>query len=55
MARQVHGRLQQQHGVEVPVAFGVGRLWCRISAQIYNELWEYERLAQAALQVLAEL
>ena len=50
----LQGRLVVDHGIEVPVfAFGdppQRLLW--ISAQLYNEAGEYERLAEA---LLAEL
>ena len=35
------------HPVQVPVACAEGKLWVRISAQIYNRPDEYERLAAA--------
>ena len=38
LAASVHSALRCQHGIEVPVAYAGGRLWCRISAQFYNEL-----------------
>ncbi len=46
-AARLHDRLLERHRIEVPINLHVGRLWLRISAQIYNELAEYERLAQA--------
>ena len=33
--------------IQVPVACAEGKLWVRISAQIYNRPEEYERLATA--------
>ena len=36
-----------RHKVEVPVGCWEGCLWVRISAQIYNEMAEYEQLADA--------
>ena len=46
-AQALHARLWRDHAVEVPVmAFG-GRLHVRLSAQIYNELDDYRRLAAA--------
>jgi isopenicillin-N epimerase len=33
--------------IEVPVFAARGRLWLRVSAQIYNEISDYERLAEA--------
>jgi isopenicillin-N epimerase len=43
-ARAAHDRLVAQ-GVEVPVFPFAGRCWLRISAQVYNELPDYQRLA----------
>ena len=46
-AQVVHDRLWQEYHIEVPtMAFG-GALWARISAQIYNDLEDYARLAAA--------
>ncbi len=42
-----HDRLWNEHQVEVPVLPINGQLWLRISAQIYNELSDYEALARA--------
>ncbi|MCY7387291.1 MAG: aminotransferase class V-fold PLP-dependent enzyme [Burkholderiales bacterium] len=39
-------KLLQEHNIEVPVHAINGRLWVRISAQVYNELSDYEALAQ---------
>jgi isopenicillin-N epimerase len=36
--------LREQYKIEVPVAFVAGRLYTRISAQIYNSIADYERL-----------
>ncbi|WP_193170803.1 aminotransferase class V-fold PLP-dependent enzyme [Nisaea nitritireducens] len=33
--------------IQVPIRYMAGGLWCRISAQIYNDVTEYENLAQA--------
>lgn len=38
LAASVHAALRREHGIEVPVACAGGRMWCRISVQIYNEL-----------------
>ena len=39
-------KLLREHNIEVPVIAIDGRLWVRISAQVYNELSDYEVLAQ---------
>jgi selenocysteine lyase/cysteine desulfurase len=49
----VHAALRGTHSIEVPVACAAGRLWCRVSAQVYNELGDYERLADAVAQLAA--
>jgi isopenicillin-N epimerase len=46
-ARALHERLWQRHRIEAPVNAFNGRLWLRISAQIYNELADYVRLTDA--------
>ena len=33
--------------IEVPIHAGQGRLWMRVSAQVYNDLPDIERLADA--------
>ncbi len=46
-AVSLQNRIEAEHGVMVPV-FPIGdRLWLRVSAQIYNRLADYERLAEA--------
>jgi isopenicillin-N epimerase len=39
-------RLLDEHRIEVPIIAIDGRLWVRISAQVYNELDDYAALAQ---------
>jgi len=39
-------KLLEKHRIEVPVIAIEGRLWVRISAQVYNELSDYEVLAR---------
>jgi selenocysteine lyase/cysteine desulfurase len=41
--------LRRQHRIEVPVAAVAGLLWCRISAQVYNSMADYERLRDVVL------
>jgi isopenicillin-N epimerase len=42
---QLQRRLSDEHRIEVAVIAQVGPLWARVSAQAYNELADYERLA----------
>jgi isopenicillin-N epimerase len=44
-AQAVHDRLWQKYHIEVPVTSLAQTLWIRISAQIYNDLDDYQRLA----------
>lgn len=46
-ARDLHDRLWHTHRIEVPVQPLAGSLWVRISAQIYNEITDFQRLATA--------
>jgi isopenicillin-N epimerase len=43
----INRRLWAEHRVEVPIMAFAGRLWARISAQAYNDLDDYRRLADA--------
>jgi isopenicillin-N epimerase len=54
-ARHLHGRLLQRHRIQVPVFPFAGALWLRISAQAYNALDEYRRLAEAVAAEAAKL
>jgi len=54
LAERVHDRLIDEYGVEVPVSDFGGGLWVRISAQCYNELSDYERLADAILRIMRD-
>jgi hypothetical protein len=38
-------RLREEHGITVGVMVIDSGLWVRVSAQIYNELGDYQRLA----------
>jgi isopenicillin-N epimerase len=46
-AQALHDALFDRHKVEVPIICFAGALWARISAQIFNEIADYERLADA--------
>ena len=46
-AHALNNALWERHRIEVPVMAIGPHLWLRISAQIYNELADYERLAEA--------
>jgi isopenicillin-N epimerase len=46
-AQAVHDRLWQKYHIEVPVMSIEQVLWIRVSAQIYNDLEDYQRLAFA--------
>jgi isopenicillin-N epimerase len=46
-ARAIRRRLWDHHRIEVPIFPFGGRLWLRISAQIYNAIEDYQRLARA--------
>ncbi|MBM3491757.1 MAG: aminotransferase class V-fold PLP-dependent enzyme [Alphaproteobacteria bacterium] len=46
-ALRLRDRLLRSHRIEVPVIARAGRLWLRLSAQVYNELADYERLVPA--------
>ena len=46
-AKRLHDGLWSAHRIEVPVIVANDRLWVRISAQIYNEMSDYEALADA--------
>ncbi len=48
----IHDRLIDRHGIEVPIIDFAGRIWIRPSAQVYNELADYERLRDAVIQEL---
>lgn len=47
----LHMRLHTEHRIQVPLTWWRERAWFRLSAQIYNELADYERLAQALMQL----
>lgn len=43
----LNDRLWREHGIEVPIIPFAGSLWVRVSAQIYNEFSDYEKLVAA--------
>jgi len=49
-AQAFHDRLWQKYHIEVPVMCIGQALWVRISAQIYNDLEDYQRLAAAVAE-----
>jgi isopenicillin-N epimerase len=51
-ARALETRLLDEHGVVVPVTSHGGWRWLRLSAQLYNTLADYERLADALIGAL---
>jgi isopenicillin-N epimerase len=44
-ARTLAARLNEEHGITAGIMVLDGALWVRVSAQIYNEIADYERLA----------
>ncbi len=45
VARTLAARLNEEHGITAGIMVLGGALWIRISAQIYNEIGDYGRLA----------
>lgn len=54
-AAKIRQILRREYDLETYVKAIDGRLWVRVSAYIYNELSEFERLAELAPKVAAEL
>lgn len=52
-ARALQDALLFAHAIEVPVMARAGRLWLRVSAQVYNDASDIERLARAVEAVIA--
>lgn len=50
-ARRIAEQLRDDFGIEVTVTPFAGRLWVRLSAYLYNEIADYERLADAVLAI----
>jgi isopenicillin-N epimerase len=46
-AEALRDRLTDEFRIQIPINPLTGTLWCRLSAQIYNEMADYERLAGA--------
>ena len=49
---RVRDALLFDHQIEVQVHAAHGRIWARISAQVYNEISDIERLAEAVLNIV---
>jgi len=47
LAARIRRELSVRHNIVVPVSVFAGKLWLRISAQIYNQSADYDRLALA--------
>jgi len=54
-AKELHDALWHRHRIEVPVFPFEDRCWLRISAHVYNDLDQYDRLAGAVLQETSAL
>ena len=52
VGRALNARIWEKYRIEVPIFAFAGKLWVRISAQVYNELAEYEELAAALMKEL---
>ena len=52
-ARRLQDALLLEHSIEVAVMARAGRLWLRLSAQVYNDETDLERLAEAVERVMA--
>jgi len=51
-ARTLETRLLDEYRIVVPVSYLGGWRWLRVSAQLYNTLTDYERLAAALCELL---
>lgn len=45
--RALHDELLYKHSIEIPTFLFGGKVWLRISAQIYNDMGDYEALVRA--------
>jgi isopenicillin-N epimerase len=52
-ARRLRDALLFDHSIEVQVLAWRGRLWMRVSVQVYNEIADFERLASAVERIRA--
>ena len=50
-ARRIAKRLIEEHHVSACVMVTEGCLWLRVSAQVYNELSDYERIAAVGREI----
>jgi len=50
-AKYIQDRLHYEYNIEVPIKCIQDRLYVRISAHIYNEITDYQKLANAVLQI----
>lgn len=50
-AGRIREQLRNDYGIEVTITPFAGRLWVRLSAYLYNEIDDYERLAEAILTI----
>ena len=55
LGRLLHDRLLDKHRIQVPFFTIMGTLWLRISAQAYNEISDYHRLANAVPEEIAAI
>ena len=55
LADRLHDLLWDRHRIEVLVTPFGDRVWLRISAHLYNDLDQYDRLAEAVLQESAAM
>lgn len=51
-ASKLHDLLLKEAKIEVPINYWEGKLWVRISAQIYNTLADYEALREAICDLM---
>ncbi|CAK0779160.1 hypothetical protein CVIRNUC_004708 [Coccomyxa viridis] len=53
-AQHLQRILRERFRIEVPISAWEGALWARISAQYYNQLADYKRLAKAVMMLVKE-